>query len=151
MNFLLPHGFKKIGAIIAPLGFLTWYCMQRGIFTRLFISVFGEGKFANNSPFHLANVIIAIISFFAFVAGIYFVTFSKEKVEDEMVLRTRVESFQFAAFIQIIFLLLGFLAMVLFKAPGKEGMLLFFVSAILLSWICFIGRFNYILHVLIKE
>lgn len=140
-----------MGVVIAPVGFLLWFCIQRGIFTRLFIFIFGEGTVANNPPFHLANVIIAVISFFAFLGGIYFVTFSKEKVEDEMVLRTRVDSFQFAAFIQIIFLLLGFLAMVLFKEPGKEGMVLFFASAIFLSWLCFIGRFNYILHILIKE
>lgn len=151
MNFLLPHRFKKMGAVIAPLGFLLWFCMQRGIFTRLFIFIFSEGTVENNPPFHLANVIIALISFFAFLGGIYFITFSKEKVEDEMVLRTRVDSFQFAALIQIIFLILGFLAMLLFNEPGKECMVLFFASAILLSWLCFIGRFNYILHILIKE
>jgi uncharacterized membrane protein len=151
MNFLLPHRFKKVGAIIAPLGLFTWVCMQRGLVTRVMSFFFGENPGTlNSSPYHLANVTIAIISFFSFLGGIYFVTFSKERVEDEMVQRTRLDSFQFAALVQIIFLIIGFLSMFLFREPGKEGLMLFFISVIFLFWLCFIGRFNYILHIMIK-
>lgn len=151
MNFLLPNRFKKTGAIIAPIGLLLWLCMQKGIITRVLSFVFGESSEAQTSPpFHIANVIIAIISFFSFLGGIYFITFSKEKIEDEMVQRTRLDSFQFAALVQIIIIIIGFLVMLLFKEPREDGLMLFFLSVISLFWLCFIGRFNYILHIKIK-
>jgi uncharacterized membrane protein len=93
---------------------------------------------------------VAIISFFSFLSGIYFVTFSKEKIEDEMVQRTRLESFQFAAIIQIIFMIAGFLLMLFAGDPGESGMMLFFIILVFLFWISFIGRFNYMLHVKLK-
>jgi uncharacterized membrane protein len=151
MNFLLPHRFKKIGVIIAPLGFILWLFMQMGYFTRVLIFIFGENSFnQNNLPYNAVNIIIAVISFFSFLGGIYFVSFSKEKVEDEMVERTRLVSFQIAAVVQMIFIVFGFLSWLIFKEPNEEGQMLFFISAICLFWILFIGRFNYILHIKIK-
>ena len=107
MKYLLPHRFKKIGAIVAPIGFALWICMQFGFVTKVLIFLFGESPATqSNSPYHIVNVCVAILSFFSFLAGIYFVTFSKEKVEDEMVQRTRLDSFQFAALAQIIFIII---------------------------------------------
>lgn len=148
MKYLLPHRFKKIGAIIAPIGFVLWICMQFGLVSKLLIFLFGESSATqSNSPYHIENVCVAILSFFSFLAGIYFVTFSKEKVEDEMVQRTRLDSFQFAALAQIIFIIISFLFMLLVKEPGEGGLMLFFITTIFLFWLCFLGRFNYILHI----
>ena len=148
MKYLLPHRFKKIGAIIAPLGFAIWICMQFGYVTKVLIFLFGESSpTQNNSSYHIVNVCVAILSFCSFLAGIYFVTFSKEKVEDEMVQRTRLDSFQFAALAQIIFIIISFLFMLLFKEPGEGGLMLFFITTIFLFWLCFIGRFNFVLHI----
>ena len=148
MKYLLRHRFKKIGAIIAPLGFALWICMQFGYVTKVLIFLFGESfPTQNNSSYHILNVCVAILSFFSFLAGIYFVTFSKEKVEDEMVQRTRLDSFQFAALAQIIFIIISFLLMLLFKEPGEGGLMLFFITTIFLFWLCFIARFNFILHI----
>ena len=121
-----------------------------GIVTRGLVFVFGNAERQNSNPFHIVNVTIAILSFFSFLSGIYFVTFSKEKIEDEMVQRTRLDSFQFAALIQIIVIILGFLAMLIFRDPGESGLLLFFIGILFLFWLSFIGRFNYILHVKFK-
>ena len=148
MKYLRTHRFKKIGAFIAPIGFTLWICMQFGYVTKALIFLFGESTATqNNSSYHIVNVCIAILSFFSFLAGIYFVTFSKEKVEDEMVQRTRLDSFQFAALTQIIFIIISFLFMLLFKEPGEGGLMLFFVATIFLFWLSFIGRFNFILHI----
>ena len=148
MKYLLSHRFKKIGAIIAPTGFAFWICMQFGFVTKLLIFLFGEDSSTqSSSPYHIVNVCVAILSFFLFLCGIYFVSFSKEKVEDEMVQKTRLDSFQFAALAQIIFIIICFLFMLLFKEPGEGGLMLFFISTIFLFWLCFIGRFNYILHI----
>ena len=107
MNLLLPHSFKKIGAVIAPLGLLVWLLMQYGFVTRFLIWCFGADDNPESS-YYPARLVIGFASFFSFLAGIYFLTFSKEKVEDEMIQRARLESFQFAALAQIIFIISGF-------------------------------------------
>ncbi len=146
MKYLLPYRFKKIGVFIAPIGFILWFCMQRGFITKLFIFLFGESNNQSNFPYHIANVCIAIISFFSFLAGMYFISFSKEKVEDEMIQKTRLDSFQFAALMQFFFIIISFLFMVLYREPTNAGLMLFFISTLFIFWLCFIGRFNYILH-----
>jgi hypothetical protein len=144
MTYLLPHRFKMIGAIIAPIGFALWIFMQLGMVTRA-LNFFIEETSSNHFAFHIVNVCIAILSFFSFLAGIYFVTFSKEKIEDEMVQRTRLDSFQFAALTQIIFIIVGFFSMMILEEPSQGGLMIFFISMIFLFWLSFICRFNYIL------
>jgi len=152
MKFLLPHRYKKVGTIIAPLGFFLWLCMQLGIINLLLSFQFGKIEYKQGvSNYHLVNVIIAILSFFSFLIGIYFVSFSKEKLEDEMVERTRIESFQFAALVQLISIIFSFLSMLIFDEPDKESIMLFFIGIVFLFWLCFIGRFNYILHIKLKN
>ncbi len=151
MNILLPYRFKKVGVIIAPIGLLLWVCMQKGFITRLLILVFGDGSGTQASPpFYIINVSIAILSFFSFLGGIYLITFSKEKIEDERVQRIRLDSFQFAALIQIICMIIGFIMMLLFQEPGEGGLIIFFLCIISIFWLCFIGRFNYKMHTKIK-
>jgi len=146
MTYLLPYRFKKIGTVIAPIGFALWIFMQVGMITRT-LNFFIEETSSNHFAFHVVNVITAVISFFSFLAGIYFITFSKEKIEDEMVQRTRLDSFQFAALTQIIFIIIGFFLMMILEEPSQGGLMLFFISMIFLFWLSFICRFNYILHI----
>ena len=152
MKFLLPHRYKKIGAVIAPLGFSLWLVMQLGYIKSLLIFVFGQQNGSYEwSAYHIVNIAAAILGFFSFLSGLYFVSFSKEKVEDEMVQKTRLDSFQFAAFLQIIVTIAGFLFIMLAGDPGESGMMLFFIVLVFLFWLSFIGRFNYILHVKYKQ
>ena len=152
MKFLLPHRYKKIGAVIAPLGFCLWLVMQLGYIKSLLISIFGQidGSY-EWSAYHIVNIAVAVLGFFSFLIGLYFVSFSKEKVEDEMVQKTRLDSFQFAAFLQIIATIAGFIFMMFSGDPDESGMMLFFIVIIFLFWLSFIGRFNYILHVKYKQ
>jgi len=99
------------------------------------------------SAYHIVNIAVAIIGFFSFLIGLYFISFSKEKVEDEMVQKTRLDSFQFAAFLQIIAIIVGFLYVLFAGDHGESGMMLFFIFILFLFWLTFIVRFNYILHV----
>lgn len=141
-----------MGAVIAPMGLCLWLFMQLGYIKNLLIYVFGQPEEGYKwSAYQIANVVAAVLGFFAFLCGLYFFTFSKEKVEDEMVQKTRLDSFQFAAFLQIIVTIAGFLFMVFAGDPGESGMMLFFVALVLLFWMSFIGRFNYILHVKYKQ
>jgi hypothetical protein len=147
MKYLLANRFKKIGSIIAPLGFFLWLCMQFGYITKLLTLLFGDDSTEQSAFwYHQINIIIATFSFFSFLAGIYFVTFSKEKIEDEMVERTRLESFQFAAIFQLLFIIVGFLSILLFGDPNEGGLMLFFIVIIFTFWLSFICRFHYTLH-----
>lgn len=123
MKLLLPHKFKRIGAIMAPLGLVLWICMQTKLIHRFAFLI------ATNSADHFISqqmtVVFLSITFFSFLLGIYFMAFSREKVEDEMIVQKRVESFQFAALIQLVVIILGFILMLLIEEPGKERLMLF--------------------------
>lgn len=152
MKYLLPNQFKKIGAIAAPVGFFLWILMQRGYITQTLTALFGENTAQSPLSYHMVNVVIATFSFFLFLIGMYCLTFSKERIEDEMVQRTRLDSFQFAALIQIITIILGFSGMIIFQEPeGDGGMMLFFIVIVFIFWISFIARFNYILHLKLRQ
>ena len=82
MKLLFPHRYKKIGAVIAPMGFVLWLLMQLGYIKRLLIYFFSQldGSYAW-STYHIINIVTAVLGFFSFLAGLYFVSFSKEKIE----------------------------------------------------------------------
>ena len=149
MKFLLPHRFKRLGAVLAPLGLMGWIAMQTGWVKKILVFLFdlsADQLLARN-----LNILMAAVSFFSFLAGIYMLAFSKERIEDEMVQRTRLESFQFAAVMQLLAVILGFVIMAIYKEPREGGMMLFFISLVGLFWLSFIGRFNYILHLKLRQ
>ena len=149
MKFLLPHRFKRLGAVLAPLGLMGWIAMQTGWVKKILVFLFdlsADQLLARN-----LNILMAAVSFFTFLAGIYMLAFSKERIEDEMVQRTRLESFQFAAVMQLLAVILGFVIMAIYKEPREGGMMLFFISLVGLFWLSFIGRFNYILHLKLRQ
>ncbi len=144
MKVLLPHYFKLIGAISAPLGFSLWLLMQFGVITKVLIVIYGESTSPTvASLYHSINVIAATIGFISFLAGMYFVSFSKEKVEDEMINKIRLDSFQFAALVQIIFTIVGFVSMILLGSPNEGLLMLFFIAALFLFWLSYIAKFNF--------
>ena len=144
----LPHHFKRTGAIIAPLVFTLWTSMQMGAITKTLTNVFGSPDTpAARSMFHYVNVNSAIIGFLLFLSGMYFISFSREKVEDEMIQKVRLDSFQFAAFVQMLFTCCGFLAMMLFGDPNEGILMLFFIISLFLFWISYIARFNIMLNI----
>ena len=137
---LLPHRFKKVGLIIAPLGFFLWIAIQIGWIAEI-SQIIG---FSNPT---LLNMTFAILGFFSFFFGSYALAFSQEKFEDEMIKSIRLESFQFAALVQIIILFIGLIWIGFLKNPPKDaGMLLFCIITIFMFWIIYIVRFNYIVH-----
>ncbi len=147
MKLLLPNKFKRLGLFMAPFGFVIWLAMQMG-YTRKLMHFFMD---ENNRAIITLNIIIAVLSFFSFLLGICFLVFAKEKIEDELIQKTRLDSFQFAALVQLVFISFGFLGMFLFKEPDNGGLTLFFILLIFIFWLSFIGRFNYMIHVRIKQ
>jgi hypothetical protein len=139
-RFLLPTRFKKLGLLFLPMGMFLWIGGQLGVFNSMLNTLhFRQPGFQ----------MILITGFFTFLAGIYFLMFSKEKTEDEFIMRIRLESFHFAALFQLIFFVLLFSGMAIFSIePGSESAFILILSGvILLFWLAYIIRFNYTLHV----
>ena len=137
---LLSHRYKKIGLIIAPIGLCLWVFMQLGFVSKL-------SQLLGITDATILNMSVAILGFFTFLFGTYALAFSKEKVEDEMIKNVRLESFQFAALLQMIALVLGIMVIGFMNNPPKDaGVMLFLSIAILFFWITYILRFNYIIH-----
>ncbi|MCC6186956.1 MAG: hypothetical protein IT256_07385 [Chitinophagaceae bacterium] len=144
MRYLLPHCFKKTGLYITPIGFIIWVLMQYGYVTKLLTHIFGQDNPPTNYvEYYWQNVFIAVISFLSFLFGLYFIAFSKEKIEDEMVQKTRMESFQFAAVLQLLLFIVGFVAMLILGEPEGDGILGFMVLSVLVFWLAFVTRFHY--------
>lgn len=140
MKFLLPHRFKKTGLLLLPMGMILWIGGQLGLFNPLLNSM--QLRWPGFQ-------IILIMGFFSFLAGVYFLMFAKEKTEDEFILKIRLESFQFAALFQLLFLIVLFTSMAVFSLdPGDESVfILLLAGLILLYWLAYIIRFNYVLHI----
>jgi uncharacterized membrane protein YbhN (UPF0104 family) len=130
-SLLLPNRFKKIGLVLLSLGLLVWILTQKElIFTEL-----------DNTN----KVITLTMSFFCFLFGLYFFTFSKEPIEDEYINSIRLKSFQISSLIQMVFFIFSFILMFLFKNEpnGDEGLSTFLLSSIILYWLVYIVSFNY--------
>ena len=130
-KLLLPRNFKKIGWVLFPIGLILWIIIQRGIVT----------------PTHSIKVGILSTSFFSFIIGIYFISFSKEKIEDEYISSLRLKAFQISSLIQMLFFIVSFTCMYLFKYEpnGDGGLSAFLLLSILLFWISYLISFNYTL------
>ena len=125
---------------MGPAGFFLWIFMQMGWITEI-------SKIMGLSDPKPLNVGFAILGFFSFLFGMYAIAFSEERVEDEMIKNIRLKSFQFAALLQISFLILGFIGIGFMENPPKDGgLMLFFITTIFLFWITYIVRFNYVVH-----
>jgi len=136
MTSLLPNRFKKIGILITPFGLILWLLMQRGLITNLLSSNFSK------STINATNTAIATIGFFSFLIGLYLISFSKEKLEDEMISKIRLECFQFAALIQIISIIIGFVLIAFLGEPEIEEYIMVFIFYIIMFWLTYIIRFN---------
>ena len=132
-SFLLPKRFKKIGIILFPIGLIIWVITQRGLF--------------NKELNHSMKVITLSLSFFSFLFGLYFTTFSKEPIEDEYINSVRLKSFQISSITQMIFFLISFTLMFILdiEPNGDGGLSIFLLSSILIFWIMYIVIFNYTL------
>jgi uncharacterized membrane protein YiaA len=137
---LMPHRFKKIGLLITPIGLFLWIAMQIGWISKISTSIGLEEA----TP---VNIFVAVLGLLSFLFGIYAISFSKEKIEDEMIKNLRLESFRIAALTQIFLITVGLITVGIMESPPKDaGMLLFFITVIIIFWITYIIRFNYIVH-----
>jgi hypothetical protein len=138
-KFLLPYKFKYWGAFMFPFGFLGWLAGQMS-------NVIPWLSFMNwGIPL---TPIFLVICFFSSLFGLLFLIFSKEKVEDEYVQKLRLESFQMAALLQIGYLVYSFIKLVIITKHVRneeEYFVFMFLRVLLVFWLVYIIRFNFIL------
>ena len=132
-SLLLPNRFKKIGIILFPIGLIIWMITQRCLFS-LDLN-------------HKLKVITLTFSFFSFLFGLYFTTFSKEPIEDEYINSVRLRSFQISSITQMVFFLISFTLMFILNIEpnGDSGLSLFLLCSIILYWVMYMAIFNYTL------
>ena len=132
---LLPNRFKKIGLFLFPIGLIIWISTQLDLF--------------NSILNHNMKVVTLTLSFFSFLFGLYFTTFSKEPIEDEYINSIRLKSFQISSISQMVFFLISFSLMFILNIEpnGDGGLSVFLLLSIILYWLMYLVIFNYTLTI----
>jgi hypothetical protein len=129
-SFLLPNRFKNIGWILFTIGLFIWISTQIGLL--------------NANLERPIKVLVLTCSFFSFLFGLYFITFSKEPIEDEYIANIRLKSFQLSAIIQMLYFVIAFSSMfILHLEPnGDNGLSTFFLLSVIIYWLTYLLTFN---------
>lgn len=134
-KLLLPHGFKKAGALMLPFGTALWIFTQKGWTTSWFPIIQTIEGFKNG---------MLILALCLFLFGWYGLTFSRERIEDEFVRDLRLKAFHAGALLQILFFFgIVLLSLSMGWVPGNDTeFLILFMIAVLLYWLTYIVYFN---------
>ena len=113
LNYLFPHKYKRIGWIIlitaVLLGLFTLITNYEPYLLEFNVpAIFAEKLFGENEYFKMINnnILNEILGVLIIVSGL-FVAFSKEKLEDELISKIRLESLVWAVFLNYAVLLLA--------------------------------------------
>lgn len=112
VNYLFPHRFKKwswivfIPTLIVSVFFILFE-KEFAIFEIRVPALFSDQLFSNSNYFSMVknNVFDEILSSLLIISGLL-LAFSKEKIEDEMVQKIRLDSLVWATYLNYIILLL---------------------------------------------
>jgi len=103
-NYLLPHKFKTLGWVLFILGIIGGFYVlttnyEQDILNTNVLSIYnGDSLFGKESGFFKIiknDILDEIVALFIIVGGM-FVTFSREKVEDEFIYKLRKDSLVWA-------------------------------------------------------
>lgn len=143
---------------MAPIGFICWVLAQLHVFDSIVRTIIpARGQI--DTPWNLAAtqfwflVGFMVVMFCAFLLGMLFIVFAREKVEDEYTSKVRLESYQFAAFTQFALLFILIVWTIVATLVNKDSRMDIVVFSqlpiflILLFWIIYFIRFNFILYV----
>jgi len=143
LNYLFPHRFKRIGILmLVPFIFFGLYVVNYDIEPEIFDlsvpaifvdEIFGEKYIFGMTENNVLNEIIGIV----LIIGFLMVAFSKEKQEDELIAKIRLESLVWATYVNYAILLIS---MVFIFGISFLWVMIFNMFTILLF---FIIRFNW--------
>ena len=140
LNYLFPHRFKRIGLmILIPFIFIGLYVVDNDIepavfdfkVPALFVDeIFGEQQLSGMTETNILNEIIGVVLIISFLM----VAFSKEKEEDELIAKIRLDSLVWATYVNYGVLLLSML----------------FVFGISFLWVMILNMFTILLFFIIR-
>lgn len=143
LAYLFPHRFKRIGMLlVVPFALLGIYVVNYDIEPDIFDfnvpaifadEILGEKHFFSMIEVNVLNEIIGVILILSFLL----VAFSKEKEEDELIAKIRLESLVWATYVNYAVLLLS---MIFVYGISFLWVMIFNMFTILLF---FIVRFNW--------
>lgn len=140
INYLFPHRFKRIGlTILIPFTILGWYIVNYDIepaFLDLKVpALFMEEIMGRNIIFGITenNILNEIVAVILIISGLM-VAFSKEKQEDELIVKLRLESLVWATYVNYAILLVS----------------LIFVYGISFLWVMIFNMFTILLFFIIR-
>lgn len=143
LNYLFPHRFKRIGTLILiPFMLLGWYVVNYDIEPEMFDfnvpaifvdEIMGEKFVFGMTENNILNEIVGVVLIISFLM----VAFSKEKQEDELIAKIRLDSLVWATYVNY--------AVLLFSMLFIYGMSFFWVMIFNMFTILlfFIVRFNW--------
>ena len=145
-KLLLPNKFKLIGwCLLIPatilgliLIFTNYYAfpLKVKVFAIFNEEILGDKQSFSFIETNITNTIVGVL----FIVGAMFVSFSKEKREDEFIAKLRLSSLLWSVWVNYILLLLGFLFI---YGAAFFSVMMYNMFTVL---IIFIVRFNYLLH-----
>ena len=144
-RFLLPNVFKRFGWLLVIPTFILMLFVLHNDFSFSFLDYSaggGEGmSFDNGFIFNLkSNNFTDEIGTVLLLTGLLFIAFSKEKDEDEMIAKIRLESLLWAVFVNTILIMMAIL--LIFNTLFLDVM----AYNICTTLILFIVRFNLVLR-----
>lgn len=138
-KWLFPHRYRLIGWVLFVPSLLIGIANWCGGFRFNWLDVQGtwfrgcwDGNCTNNLTDELAGLGV--------IAGLLLVAFSKEKVEDEMISRLRLESLQWGIYAN--YLILAVAMLTVYDIAFVDVMICNMFTVLLV----FIGRFRWLLH-----
>ena len=143
LNYLFPHRFKRIGTwILIPFILLGWYVVNYDIEPEIFDfnvpaifvdEIMGEKFVFGMTENNILNEIVGVVLILSFLM----VAFSKEKQEDELIAKIRLDSLVWATYVNYGVLSLS---MIFIYGMSFFWVMIFNMFTILLF---FIVRFNW--------
>jgi len=148
MKYLLSNKFKKPGWILLILGSIAGIYLQTKDFESIFLktkvlSLFHDDSLSkdNNGIFRIIeNYIIDELVVISIIIGGLLIGFSKEKIEDEFITKTRLDSLAWAIIVNYSILL--FLTIFIYDIKYLHVLIYNMFTPLLI----FIIRFNYVIY-----
>ena len=132
-KWLFPHRYRLIGWVLFVPSLLLGVASVHGLFSLDFLTVKGAiFQGTNNLTNELAGLGV--------IVGLLLIAFSKERVEDEMISRLRLDALQWSIYAN--YLILAIAMLTIYDGAFLNVMIYNMFTVLLV----FIGRFRWLLH-----
>lgn len=139
-SLLLPHSFRKIGFIMLPIVVVLFVMVLLKEYTWSFLDykpLMSDKSIFNTSNGNFSDELTLLLTFLC----LFFIAFSKEKVEDEYLQKVRLHALQVSVYINYIIL-----ALATFLVYGLSFLNIVFGNLFTIP-VIFISVYYYLVHI----